>query len=264
MARLDAELVARGLVSGRDRAAELIRSGLVTVNGVTAAKPAMPVGEGDVLYAADAPYVGRGGLKLAHALRVFSLEVRGLVAVDLGASTGGFTDCLLQNGAAHVYAIDVGHGQLDKKLLADKRVTSLEGVNARTVTRATIGGVLPDLVVADLSFISLRVIFPVIAGLLGERGRAVALIKPQFEAGRAAIGKNGVVRDRAEHLRVLRELEEAARAAGLWVRGVCVSPIRGGEGNAEYLALYTKGMNPAARQDYAAITGTKEGYGGKP
>ena len=256
MARLDAALVARGMVSGRDRAAALIREGRVRVNGRVQEKPSAAVSEEDVLEADDTPYVGRGGLKLAHALRVFALDVRGVTAVDLGASTGGFTDCLLQNGAARVYAIDVGHGQLDARLRADARVTSLEGVNARTVTRATIGGVVPELVVADLSFISLRAVYPVIAGLLDERGRAVTLVKPQFEAGRAAVGKNGVVHDRAAHMRVLEELEEAARASGLYIENVCVSPIRGGEGNVEYLALYGR-QSGGKRHDYAAITGAK-------
>ncbi len=257
MARLDAELCARGLVSGRGRAAELVREGRVRVNGAVASKPAMQVSDADVLEADDNPFVGRGGLKLAHALRTFSLDVRGMTAVDLGASTGGFTDCLLQNGAAHVWAIDVGHGQLDARLAADPRVTSLEGVNARSVTRETIGDAVPSLVAADLSFISLKLIYPVIAGLLDAHGLAVTLIKPQFEAGRAAVGKNGVVRDHAAHVRVLRELEEASMAAGLGLRGICVSPIRGGEGNVEYLALYEKGRTELLRPDYAAVAREK-------
>ncbi len=253
MARLDAELVARGIVSGRDRASALIREGRVRVNGRVQEKPSAQVTPEDALEADDTPYVGRGGLKLAHALRTFALDVRGLTAVDLGASTGGFTDCLLQNGAAHVYAIDVGHDQLDARLRGDARVTSLEGVNARAVTRETIGGIAPELVTADLSFISLRVIYPVISGLLDANGHAVTLIKPQFEAGRAAIGKNGVVHDREAHIRVLRELEEAARESGLHTESLCVSPIRGGEGNVEYLALYGK-QPVAAGHDYAGLT----------
>ena len=255
MARLDAELVARGLVSGRDRAAALIREGHVRVNGRLASKPAMQVTASDTLEADDQPFVSRGGLKLAEALRVFALDVRGLTAVDLGASTGGFTDCLLQNGAARIWAIDVGHDQLDPRLRADPRVLSLEGVNARSVTRETLGGAVPDLVTADLSFISLKTVYPVIAGLLGEQGRCVTLIKPQFEAGRAAVGKNGLVRDRRAHERVLRELDAAARAAGLYLHGICVSPIRGGEGNVEYLALYGKTAG-SAEWDWAAVVGT--------
>ena len=255
MARLDAELVARGLVSGRDRAAALIREGHVRVNGRLASKPAMQVAASDTLEADDQPFVSRGGLKLAEALRAFALDVRGLTAVDLGASTGGFTDCLLQNGAARVWAIDVGHDQLDPRLRADPRVLSMEGVNARSVTRETLGGAVPDLVTADLSFISLKTVYPVISGLLDERGRCVTLIKPQFEAGRASVGKNGLVRDRRAHERVLRELDAAARAAGLYLHAICVSPIRGGEGNVEYLALYRKTAG-LAEWDWAAVVGT--------
>ena len=214
----------------------------------------MQVTEADALEADDAPFVSRGGLKLAEALRVFALDVRGLTAVDLGASTGGFTDCLLQNGVSKVWAVDVGHDQLDPKLRADARVVSLEGVNARSVTRETVGGEAPDLVTADLSFISLRTVFPAISALLDEKGRCAALIKPQFEAGRAALGKNGVIRDRRVRERVLREVNEAAQAAGLYLHGLCVSPIRGGEGNVEYLALYAKTPGPG-NWDWAAIAG---------
>lgn len=251
MARLDAELVARGLVSGRDRAAELIRSGRVCVNGIPAFKPAVQVGADDVLEAADDPFVGRGGLKLAHALKTFHLDVTGMKAVDLGASTGGFTDCLLQNGASEVCAIDVGHDQLDPRLRRDPRVHSMEGVNARIVTPQLVG-FTPDIVTADLSFISLRVIYPVIAALLPEHGIAVTLIKPQFEAGRADVGKNGVVHNHAVHLRVLEELEQAASLHGLFPADACVSPIRGQEGNIEYLVYYTR-HKTGAIPDYAAI-----------
>ena len=252
MGRLDAELVARGLVSGRDRAASLIREGRVRVNGRTAAKPAMQVTEADALEADDTPYVSRGGLKLAGALQTFGLDVRGLTAVDLGASTGGFTDCLLHGGAAKVWAVDVGHDQLAAKLREDPRVVPLEGLDARRVTRETVGGQSPDLVVTDLSFISLKGVFPAISALLDEAGRCVALIKPQFEAGRAAVGKNGVVRDKTVHARVLREVDAAAREAGLYLQRICESPIRGGEGNTEYLALYAKTPGPG-EWDWTAV-----------
>lgn len=239
MARFDAELVARGLVSGRDRAASLIRDGRAEVNGKIVLKPSFDVSQDDVLTAHDTPYVGRGGLKLERALAAFSVDVTGMTCVDLGASTGGFTDCLLRHGAAHVYAVDVGHGQLDASLRRDPRVTVMEGVNARLVTPAMFPRP-PAIVTADLSFISLRLIFPVIAALLPASGKAVTLIKPQFEAGRAALSKNGVVRDTRDHVRVLRELDEAAMTHRLFLQGVCVSPIRGQEGNVEYLGYFTK------------------------
>lgn len=261
MARLDSELVARGLVSGRDRASGLIRAGRVTVNGVPVTKPASQVTESDVLEAFDDPYVGRGGLKLARALDAFHIDVTGMRAVDLGASTGGFTDCLLQHGAAFVCAVDVGHDQLDPRLRADSRVRSLEGVNARSLTTEMVG-FQPDIITADLSFISQRVIYPVIASLLHESGIAVTLVKPQFEAGRAHVGKGGVVHDRSVHLRVLTELETAAAEYGLFPAGACVSPIRGQDGNIEYLVYYTK-RRIGGRPDYAALTTYGKAQGGR-
>jgi 23S rRNA (cytidine1920-2'-O)/16S rRNA (cytidine1409-2'-O)-methyltransferase len=188
----------------------------------------------------DAEYVGRGGQKLAGALDAFALEVRGLVAVDVGASTGGFTDCLLQRGAQRVYAIDVGYGQLAWKLQTDPRVVRLDRVNIRTAGP----GLLPeacDLGVIDTSFISLRLVLPPALALLGAAGEVVALVKPQFEVGRGRVGKRGVVRDPGLHREVLLGLVQFAAGEGLAVRGWCPSPITGADGNREFFLRLGKG-----------------------
>ena len=237
--RLDTLLVDRGLAASRERARALILAGNVRVNGQPASKAGTAVTtDADVsILGPDHPYVGRGGIKLAHALETFSISVAGRIALDIGASTGGFTDALLQRGASRVVALDVGHGQLDWKLRNDSRVDVIERVNARTLTPADLpAGRSPfDIVTIDVSFISLTLILPVVPPLLRDTGDVVALVKPQFEAGRAEIGKGGIVRDEQVHARVLEEVTTAADALGLRREGVTESPISGMEGNREFL-----------------------------
>ncbi|MBS5451679.1 MAG: TlyA family RNA methyltransferase [Coriobacteriia bacterium] len=234
--RLDVALVARGLAPSREKAKAAISAGLVFVNGKPATKPSTPVPPGVSVEVRGVAlrYVGRGGLKLERALDAFALDVTGARCVDLGASTGGFTDCLLQRGASHVWAVDVGHDQLDARLASDGRVTSLEGTDARIVTPDMLGGPV-DVAVTDVSFISLSKVLPAMAALLREGGAAVCLIKPQFEAGREHVGKRGVVRDPAVHCAVIERVLGEARATGLEPRGLDYSPITGPEGNIEYL-----------------------------
>ena len=240
MMRLDAALSARGLCSSRSRAQVLISEGHVTVNGQICMKPSQKVTDEDVLEVTQAlPYVGRGGYKLAYALAEFQITPAGLRCLDIGASTGGFTDCLLQNGAQSVLAVDVGHGQIAPQLREDPRVTVLEGTDIRSLPADTEG--LPaDFICCDVSFISLTQIFPVLTGLLRGGGYAVVLVKPQFEAGPSALNKHGVVRDPKVHQRVLREIRNAAALAGLLPRSACESPVKGGSGNTEFLLLLEK------------------------
>ena len=242
MIRLDQALVERGLCDSRERAKRLILAGQVRVNAQTAHKPSDSVKPGDAL-TLDAPekFVSRGGHKLEHALEAFYLDVTGLTALDLGASTGGFTDCLLQRGAEKVYAVDVGHGQLAWKLRNDKRVVVLEKTNARHLKPEQFPA-LADLAVIDCSFISLKKILPPAVPLLKPEGKIVALIKPQFEAGKAEADKGrGVITDEAVHQRVIRELQEfVAAQAGLCWRAVVESPLLGPAGNKEFLVLIEK------------------------
>ena len=241
--RLDTLLVERGLAASRERARALILAGSVRVNGQAAPKAGTMVPpDCDITVATpDHPFVGRGGVKLAHALDTFRIGVTGAVALDIGASTGGFTDVLLQRGAAHVVALDVGHGQLDWKLRSDPRVTVLEHVNARFLA----AGQLPeatrvfDIVTIDVSFISLAHILPVVPPLLQPAGHVVALVKPQFEAGREEVGKGGIVRDERVRARVVADVVAAADRLGLRRAGLTESPIEGMEGNKEVL-LYLK------------------------
>ncbi len=237
--RLDTLLVQRGLVESREKARALILAGQVDVGGHGAAKAGTMVpADADVrVVGPDHPWVSRGGLKLAHALETFGIDVTDRLGLDIGASTGGFTDVLLARGAAHVIALDVGHSQLHWRLRTDPRVTVIEGMNARGLRRET----LPDLgagagiVTIDVSFISLRLIFPVLPALLAPTADVVALVKPQFEAGRRDVGARGVVRDPAVHARVIDEVTAAARDAGLARRGMIASPITGAQGNEEFL-----------------------------
>src|SRR5437773_5025033 len=238
MKRLDRALVERGLCESREKAQRAVMAGLVRINGRLASKPSDSVKESDTLVLAGAEkYVSRGGWKLEHALRHFQIEAHGLRAIDLGASTGGFTDCLLQHGAARVYAVDVGQGQLAWKLRQDRRVVVMEKTNARQLSAAQFGpGFAPvDLVVIDCSFISLRKIVPPSIALLRPSGKIVALIKPQFEAGKAEVDRGaGVIRDPVIYQRVLRELKEfVTDQPGLRWRDVTESPITGPAGNKE-------------------------------
>jgi 23S rRNA (cytidine1920-2'-O)/16S rRNA (cytidine1409-2'-O)-methyltransferase len=242
MIRLDQALVERGLCDSRERAKRLILAGQVRVNAQTARKPSDAVKPGDEL-TLDAPekFVSRGGHKLEHALEQFQLDVTGLTALDLGASTGGFTDCLLQRGAGKVYAVDVGQGQLAWKLRSDQRVIVMEKTNARHLKPEQFPAPA-DLAVIDCSFISLKKILPPAIPLLKATGRMVALIKPQFEAGKAEADKGrGVITDDAIHQRVIRELQEfVAAQAGLCWRAVVESPLLGPAGNKEFLVLIEK------------------------
>jgi 23S rRNA (cytidine1920-2'-O)/16S rRNA (cytidine1409-2'-O)-methyltransferase len=244
---LDQCLVEQGLLPSREKAKRAIMAGQVSVNGQTARKPSDKVAPTDQLRLAEPErFVSRGGHKLEHALQHFSLEVHGVRAADLGASTGGFTDCLLQQGAAHVYAVDVGHGQLAWTLRRDPRVTVMERTNARHLTPDQFPQPfrLLDLVVVDCSFISLRRILPAAVRLLRAGGRIMALIKPQFEAGRKEADKGqGVITDPKVHQRIICELEHfAVVELGLKWHGVEQSPLRGPAGNNEFLILLeTKG-----------------------
>ncbi len=240
--RIDKLLVERGLAQSRARAHALVMAGAVLVSEQRVEKPSEtfpPDAEIRVrgLEDAAARYVGRGGLKLEAALRAFALDAAGLVCIDVGASTGGFTDCLLQHGARRVVAVDVGHNQLDYRLRTDPRVESREGVNARNL-RAEDFSERFDLAVMDVSFISATKVLPAVVPLLRPGARAVVLIKPQFEVGKGEVGKGGIVKDPAQHARVVEEVNAAARELGFVVRGVVESPILGAEGNREFLALY--------------------------
>ena len=234
--RLDLLLVDRGLATSRERAHALVLAGQVLVNGEPVTKAGTPVAADAAvaLAAPDHPWAGRGGLKLAHALDVFGLDVTGREALDVGASTGGFTDVLLQRGARRVVALDVGHGQLDWGLRNDPRVVVLEGVNARSLDLADLPGKV-GIVTIDVSFISLRRILPRIPAVLADPGDVVALVKPQFEAGRREVGKHGLVRDPAVQARVVEEISAAAAALGLVRCGTTQSPITGARGNQEFL-----------------------------
>jgi 23S rRNA (cytidine1920-2'-O)/16S rRNA (cytidine1409-2'-O)-methyltransferase len=242
--RLDVLLVERGLAASRDRAGALVLSGVVLVNGQPAHKAGAQVHEdADVaLKQPDHPYVGRGGVKLAHALDAFGIDVEGRSALDIGASTGGFTDVLLRRGATRVVALDVGHGQLDWGLRTDPRVIVIEHVNARTLGPTEVPDPV-DIVTIDVSFISLRHIFPRVPPLLKPDGDVVALVKPQFEAGRGEVGKKGVVRDPAVQARVVEDAARAAAEVGLHRVGTAESPITGETGNREFF-LHLKQARP--------------------
>jgi 23S rRNA (cytidine1920-2'-O)/16S rRNA (cytidine1409-2'-O)-methyltransferase len=242
--RIDKLLVERGLAESRTRAQALVMAGVVLVNEQLAAKPSDLVSSDAAIRVkhADDPasrYVGRGGLKMEAALRHFALSIQGMTCLDVGASTGGFTDCLLQHGAKKVVALDVGHNQLDWRLRRDSRVEVREGVNARYLKPEDFGEKF-DLIVVDVSFISLSKVMPALAPLMAEVGRMVALIKPQFEVGRGEVGRGGIVRETEKHARVIAEVSNAAAGLGLQSQGVIESPIRGAEGNLEFLALFEK------------------------
>ena len=237
--RLDQYMVDHGLVDTRSRAKAMILAGDVLVNGQRETRAGHQVGERDEVSLRIKPrFVSRGGEKVDHALEAFGIDVEGMIAVDLGASTGGFSDCLLQRGVARIYAVDVGHGQLDLKVRNDPRVVVMEKTNARYIES------LPepiDIVVIDVSFISLSLMFPVVARILKPNGICVPLIKPQFEAGRDEIGKGGVVRDPGTHRHVLERTIGHAEANGLGVTGLVASPLQGPAGNIEFLGFLRKG-----------------------
>ena len=235
--RLDVLLFEKGLVSSRERAKAIIMSGIVYVNNQKADKAGMSIPEDAEIEVRGKTneFVSRGGLKIEKALSYFNIDPSGLCAMDIGASTGGFTDCLLTKGARKVFSIDVGYGQLAWKLRQDSRVVCMERTNIRYVTPDMLDGEKPELAVIDVSFISLKLVLPVVARLLDEHGRIACLIKPQFEAGKGKVGKKGVVREPEIHREVLGAFVQNAHDAGFVVYNLTFSPIRGPEGNIEFL-----------------------------
>ena len=260
--RLDCLVERYGFAESRERAKAVIMSGAVFVDGKRADKPGMMVSDDCDLEMHGTPlrYVSRGGLKLEKALQVFDVSPDGKICMDCGASTGGFTDVLLQNGARKVYAIDVGYGQLAWKLRQDSRVVNLERCNVRYLTEAQVPEPV-DLAVMDVSFISIRLLLPVIRQFLKDGGDAICLIKPQFEAGKEQVGKKGVVRDAAVHERVIAECLQAAEAFGYTVAGLDFSPIRGPEGNIEFLCYLKNDSVSGTVPDIGAVV--KAAHGGK-
>ena len=252
--RLDVLLVERGLAETRQKAQATIMSGVVFVNGQRADKSGLAVAEDAAVEVRGnaLPYVSRGGLKLEKAMREFGARLDGCVCADVGASTGGFTDCMLQNGAAKVYAVDGGYGQLDWKLRNDPRVVCLERMNARYLTHEQVPDEL-DFASVDVSFISLKLILPALRGLLRGGAHVACLVKPQFEAGREKVGKKGVVRDPDVHLEVLERFLGHAVESGFGVLGLTYSPIRGPEGNIEYLGYLEAGAETVGAFDLAAL-----------
>ena len=252
--RLDQLVFDLGLAESRERAKTTVMSGLVFVNGQRADKPGMQVSP-DVnveVKGTALPYVSRGGLKLEKALKVFPIDVNGKVCIDCGASTGGFTDVLLKNGAAKVYSVDVGYGQLAWSLRNDERVVNMERTNIRYISSEQIPEPL-DICVMDLSFISVKLVLSAVCALLKDDAQLVCLIKPQFEAGREEVGKKGVVRDKAVHLSVIESVLSFAPTVGMTVMGLDFSPIKGPEGNREYLCYMKKGVHEAGLINAAAV-----------
>lgn len=247
--RIDVLLVEQGLAPSREKARAMIMAGEITVNGQLIDKPGTRIAaDSEIMLRTKPRFVSRGGDKLAGALEVFHFDPAGLICADVGASTGGFTDCLLQHGAARVYAIDVGYGQLDYSVRSSERVVVMERTNARYVDK------LPepvDLVVIDASFISLRLLLPVIHGWMKSSGDIIALIKPQFEAGRGDVGKGGVVRDTGIHRRVIHEVIEAGQSIGFSVAGLTMSPLKGPAGNTEFLVWLT--LEPTRAQSISDL-----------
>jgi 23S rRNA (cytidine1920-2'-O)/16S rRNA (cytidine1409-2'-O)-methyltransferase len=253
MTRLDVWLAEHGLVESREKAQALVMAGRVRLDGQPATKPGARVREGASVAVEPGPaHVGRGALKLEGALDTLGVDPRGRVAVDVGASTGGFTETLLARGAARVYAVDVGRGQLHEKLAADPRVVALDRTNARNLSADR----LPErcsLAVMDVSFISARKILPALASVLGPGAEVVVLVKPQFEVGRSQVGRGGIVKDPVLHLQALLEVAEAAQSAGYGVRGACPSPLPGTEGNREFFLHLVPGEAPLAPGELEAV-----------
>lgn len=234
--RLDQALVSRGLADSRAKAQDLIREGFVTVGGVVQKKPSFATAQDDDIAVQGTlhPWVGRGGMKLDHAMRHYALEITGQTCLDLGASTGGFTDVMLHRGAAKVYAVDVGHDQLHEKLRGDARVVNLEGLHAKDITADHVPEAI-DFLAVDLSFISVTKALPFVFPLLSPRARMVVLIKPQFEAGRDAVGKGGVVKDEAAQQAAVQSVLRFLQESGFLLSDAIQSPIAGGDGNREFL-----------------------------
>lgn len=239
--RLDILLVERGLVETREKAKRTVMAGLVFSNEQRLDKPGVKIDTELPLRVKGAaiPYVGRGGLKLEKAIAEFKIDLTGRVMIDVGSSTGGFTDCALQNGASYVYAVDVGYNQLAWKLRTDDRVNVMERINFRHATTSMFIEEIPDFASIDVSFISLKLMLPVLTEILTSDSEVVALVKPQFEAGREQVGKKGIVRDPEIHLAVLEKIYDFAKSLGFIISGVTYSPITGGDGNIEFL-LYLR------------------------
>lgn len=239
--RIDVYLVEKGLAESRNRAARLISEGKVLLDGKVVTKASETVNEQEcrATVTEREKYVSRGGLKLEAALKTFEIDVNGKRCVDIGASTGGFTDCLLQNGAAHVLALDSGRSQLHKSIESDSRVTSVEGQNARFLSSDEFG--IFDVAVMDVSFISQTLIHPALSNVINDGGIFISLIKPQFESGKSAIGKNGIVKSARDRENAIMRVLESANICGFYTVGVIRSPIDGGDGNKEYLACFVKG-----------------------
>ncbi len=239
--RLDTILVDRGLFSSREKAKASIMAGIVYVDGQKVDKAGTSVDDQADIHIKESlcPYVSRGGLKLEKALELFPFDLKDAVCADIGASTGGFTDCMLKKGAKKVFAIDVGYGQLDWKLRNDCRVINMEKTNIRYLDMDTIDCHM-DFISIDVSFISLRLVFPVAAQMLGEKGSLVCLVKPQFEAGREQVGKKGIVRDEKVHKEVIEHVIKYGEENGLYPHGLTYSPVTGAKGNIEYLLYLTK------------------------
>lgn len=251
--RLDQYITDLGLAGSREKAKAAIMAGLVYVNGQKAAKAGETVRDTDkVEVRGGSEFVSRGGYKLKKAVGAFGLTLAGRICMDIGASTGGFTDCMLQNGAAKVYAVDVGYGQLAWKLRSDPRVVNLERTNIRYLTHEVVPEA-PDFISVDVAFISLKLVLPVVSEFLRENGQCVCLVKPQFEAGREKVGKKGVVRDKAVHAEVVENTVAFARELGFTVTGLDFSPIKGPEGNIEYLLCLQKGGDSEFIPDPAAV-----------
>ncbi len=251
--RLDQYLADNNLCESREKAKAAIMAGQVYVNGQKASKAGDTVKEGDkVEVRGGMEFVSRGGYKLKKAMQVFPITLENKICMDIGASTGGFTDCMLKNGAKKVYCVDVGYGQLAWKLRSDERVVNLERTNVRYVTREQIPDEA-DFASIDVSFISLKLVLPNVFSLLGENGECVCLIKPQFEAGREKVGKKGVVREKSTHIEVVSEISEFAKTVGFRVLGLDHSPIKGPEGNIEYLMYISKKDVPNVECDPEAV-----------
>lgn len=251
--RLDIALFERGLAPSREKAKAIIMSGIVYVNNQKSDKAGKEIKEDDVIEVRGSTlkYVSRGGLKLEKAMKCFPIDLNDKICMDVGASTGGFTDCMLMNGAAKVYSVDVGYGQLAWKLRTDSRVVNLERTNFRYITREQVTDRI-DFSSVDVSFISLKHIFPNLNSLLSENGQAVCLIKPQFEAGREKVGKKGVVSDLKTHLEVVEKIITMAVENGFSVCGLTFSPVKGPEGNIEYLINLVKSPEPCVSADIDA------------
>ncbi len=252
--RLDVYLFENGFAESREKAKAIIMSGNVYINNQKADKPGDNVNENDQVEVRGKtnPFVSRGGLKLDKAINVFGVSLENKVCVDIGASTGGFTDCMLQNGAQKVFCIDVGYGQLAWKLRTDPRVVNMERTNIRYVTTEQIGQKL-DFASIDVSFISLRLVLPVAKELTKEDGEILCLIKPQFEAGREKVGKKGVVRDINVHLEVVESIIDFAQSIGLYPKALDYSPVRGPEGNIEYLLYLSKNEEQKGKTDIKEV-----------